>query len=58
MPALAAQVHGPKAVVPMEMPPPSEGTFLEHSPEVGQAGVSLMQAAFTCVAHRWMRWMT
>lgn len=37
---------------------PNEGTFLERSPEVGPAGVSLMQAAFICVAHCWMRWMT
>ncbi len=45
MPALGAQVHGPKAVMLTDKPPTSGGKLLKRSSEVHQAGVSLTWAA-------------
>ena len=45
MPALGAQVRGPKAVMLTDKSPKSGGKLLKRSSEVHQAGVSLTRSA-------------
>lgn len=57
MPALAAQVRGSNAVVPMEMLPLSAGRFVERSSRVGQPKLDSPGFCGGLVMRWWVVWL-